>query len=71
MKSVNGLKEVLKIDESTQEIKDFIWLNIFCINFKAIFYNKVNMPTHFLLSYLTTFQAHFSLLNTMHPYNII
>lgn len=71
MKSVNGLKEVRKIEENTQEIKDFTWFNIFYTNFKEISYKKVNMLTHFLSNYLTTFLVHFNPHNIAHAFSTI
>ena len=71
MKSVNGLKEVRKIEENTQEIKDFTWFNIFSTNFKVIFYSMENMLTHFLSNYLTTFLVHFNPHNITHLFSII
>lgn len=71
MKSVNGSREALKIEENTQETKDSTWFNIFSTNSKETSYNKENMLTHFLFNYLTTFPVHFSPHNITHVFNTI
>lgn len=63
MKSVNGLKEVLKTEESTLVIKNFILSNIFCISFNAISYNKENTLILSPFSCQIIFLGHSNLLN--------